>query len=324
MNRRIFAAIAMSAAALSLVPLSAAHAQAYPSKPVRFILPFPPGGGTDILGRILGQQLSEQLGQPVVPENRPGAGGNVGMEYATRQPADGYAIVICSPSLAISPNLYKKLNYKPENLTPIGRVASIPNALVVHPVVPARSLKELVALAKRSPGKLNFGTGGAGTSNDLAARYFIGENKINALIVPHKGVNQATIALLGGQVDMVVVGVATSLPHVRAGKLRALATLTAERTAITPDVPTVVEAGFPWFQVDTWYVMAAPTGTPAAVISRLNSEFNKMLKSPGMIKTFANRGAIPVTSTPEEAAQFVKKETETWARVIKEAGVNRL
>jgi len=324
MNRRFFAAIAMGAAALSLAPLHGAQAQAYPSKPIRFILPFPPGGGTDILGRILGQKLSEQVGQPVVPENRPGAGGNVGMEYASRQPADGYAIVICSPSLAISPNLYKKLNYKQSDLAPIGRVASIPNALVVHPVVPARSLKELVALAKRSPGKLNFGTGGAGTSNDLAARYFIGENKINALIVPHKGVNQATIALLGGQVDMVVVGVATSLPHVRAGKLRALATLTAERTATTPDVPTVVEAGFPWFQVDTWYVMAAPAGTPPAIIGRLNSEFNRMLKSPDMLKRFEDRGAIPVTSTPEEAVKFVMKETATWAKVIKEAGVNRL
>lgn len=324
MSRRFYAAIAMGVAALLPASMSAVQAQSYPSKPIRFILPFPPGGGTDILGRILGQKLSEQVGQPVVPENRPGAGGNVGMEYATRQPADGYAIVICSPSLAISPNLYKKLNYKPEDLALIGRVASIPNALVVHPVVPARNLKELVALAKRSPGTLNFGTGGAGTSNDLAARYFIGENKINALIVPHKGVNQATIALLGGQVDMVVVGVATSLPHVRAGKLRALATLTAERTATTPDVPTVVEAGFPWFQVDTWYVMAAPAGTPAAIIGRLNSEFNKMLKTPEMLKRMDDRGAIPVTSTPEEAVQFVKKETATWAKVIKEAGVNRL
>lgn len=324
MNRRFFTAIAMGVAALSLAPLHGAQAQAYPSKSIRFILPFPPGGGTDILGRILGQKLSEQVGQPVVPENRPGAGGNVGMEYASRQPADGYAIVICSPSLAISPNLYKKLNYKQSDLAPIGRVASIPNALVVHPVVPARSLKELVALAKRSPGKLNFGTGGAGTSNDLAARYFMGENKINVLIVPHKGVNQATIALLGGQVDMVVVGVATSLPHVRAGKLRALATLTSERTATTPDVPTVVEAGFPWFQVDTWYVMAAPAGTPSAIISRLNAEFNRMLKSPDMLKRFEDRGAIPVTSTPEEAVKFVMRETATWAKVIKEARVNRL
>ncbi len=318
------AVMACCTATLFMAGAPLVHAQAYPSKPIRFILPFPPGGGTDILGRILGQKLSEQVGQPVVPENRGGAGGNIGMEYASRQTPDGYTIVICSPSLAISPGLYKKLNYKQEALVPIGRVASIPNAFVVHPVVPARTVKELVALAKRSPGKMNFGTGGGGTSNDLAARYFIGENKLKILVVPHKGVNQATIGLLGGQVDMVVVGIATSAPHVNAGKLRALATLTAKRTESMPKVPSIVEAGFPWFQVDTWYVMAAPAGTPAAIISRLNSEFNKMLQSPDILKKLDARGAIPVTSTPEEAAQFVKEQTATWAKVIKDAGVDRL
>lgn len=321
MNHRLFAAIAMGAAALSLASQQLVQAQAYPSKPIRFILPFPPGGGTDILGRVLAQKLSEQVGQPVVPENRPGAGGNVGAEYATRQAADGYAIVICSPSLAISPSLYKKLNYKQDDLRLIGRVASIPNAFVVHPVVPARSVKELVALARRSPGKLNFGTGGAGTSNDLAARYFMSENKLDILVVPHKGVNLATVALLGGEVDMVVVGVATSAPHVRAGKLRALATLTEKRTEAMPDVPSIVEAGAPWFQVDTWYVMAAPAATPPAIISRLNAEFNHMLKTPEMLKRLDVLGVLPVTSTPEEAVQFVKKETEIWGRVIRAAGV---
>ena len=322
--RHFIAALACSVAALCTAGVSLAQAQAYPSKPIRFILPFPPGGGTDILGRIFAQKLSEQVGQPVVPENRPGAGGNVGMEYASRQPADGYAIVIASPSLAISPNLYKKLNYKQDDLTLIGRVASIPNAFVIHPVVPAKTVKELVALARKSPGKMNFGTGGGGTSNDLAARYFIGENKLKILVVPHKGVNQATIGLLGGQVDMVVVGVATSAPHVNAGKLRALATLTEKRTEAMPNVPSIVEAGFPWFQVDTWYVMAAPAGTPPAIISRLNSEFNKMLVSADIMKRMEDRGAIPVTSTPAEAEQFVKKETATWGKVIKDAGVDRL
>lgn len=317
--QKTFIAIATLAVTVLTTGVPQAHAQAYPGKPVRFVLPFPPGGGTDILGRLLGQKLSEQIGQPVVPENRPGAGGNVGMEYASRQPADGYTIVICSPSLAISPSLYKKLNYKQDDLALIGKVASIPNAFVVHPVVPARSVRELVALAKKNPGKLNFGTGGAGTSNDLAARYFIAENKLDILVVPHKGVNQATVALLGGQVDMVVVGVATSAPHVKAGKLRALATLTDKRTETLPDVPSIVEAGFPWFQVDTWYVMAAPAGTPQAIIGRLNAEFNKMLKTPDMQKRLDANGAIPVTSTPEEAVRFVKKETEVWAKVIGQA-----
>ncbi|MDH5534466.1 MAG: tripartite tricarboxylate transporter substrate binding protein [Betaproteobacteria bacterium] len=298
----------------------AAVAQSYPSKPIRFVLPFPPGGGTDILGRILAQKLSEEVGQPVVPENRPGAGGNVGTEYASRQPPDGYTIVICAPSIAISPSLYSKLNYKQSDLTPIMRIASIPNAFVVHPVVPAKSVKELIALARKNPGKLNFGTGGAGTSNDLAARYFLSENKLDALIVPHKGVNQATIALLGGQVDMVVVGVATSAPHVKAGKLRALATLTTERTDTFPDVPTIVEAGLPWFTVDTWYVLMAPAGTPPEIINRLNAEFTKIVKSPDTRKQLAGRGAEPVTSTPEEADRFIKSETERWGKVVRQAG----
>jgi len=309
-----------TACALGLALTGGVFAQAYPTKPIRFVLPFPPGGGTDILGRILAQKLSESIGQPVVPENRPGAGGNVGTEYASRQAPDGYTIVICSPSISISPSLYSKLNYKQSDLTAITRVASIPNAFVVHPVVPAKTVKELVALARKNPGKLNFGTGGAGTSNDLAARYFLSENKLNALIVPHKGVNQATIALLGGQVDMVVVGVATSAPHVQGGKLRALATLTTERTETLPDVQTIVEAGFPWFTVDTWYVMMAPAGTPPDIIRKLNAEFHKILKSPDTRKQMANRGADPVMSTPEEAAQFIKSETERWGKVVREAG----
>lgn len=308
------------AVAAGLCAAGGAMAQSYPSKPIRFILPFPPGGGTDILGRILAQKLSDSIGQPVIPENRPGAGGNVGNEYTARQPADGYTIVICSPSISISPSLYSKLNYKQSDLTAITRVASIPNAFVVHPVVPAKTVKELVALARKNPGKLNFGTGGAGTSNDLGARYFLSENKLKALIVPHKGVNQATIALLGGQVDMVVVGVATSAPHVSAGKLRALATLTTERTETMPDVPTIVEAGYPWFTVDTWYVMMAPAGTPPDIIKRLNAEFHKILKSPDTRKQLANRGADPVTSTPEEAARFIVSETERWGKVVREAG----
>lgn len=309
-----------AACALGLAVTGGAFAQAYPSKPIRFVLPFPPGGGTDILGRILAQKLSESIGQPVVPENRPGAGGNVGNEYTTRQPADGYTIVICSPSISISPSLYKKMTYDPKDLASITRVASIPNVMVVHPVVPAKSIKELVTLARKSPGKLNFGTGGAGTSNDLAARYFINENKLDILVVPHKGVNQATVALLGGQVDMVVVGVATSAPHVKAGKLRAIAALGAERSTTLPDVPTVDEAGFPWFKVDTWYVMMAPAKTPRDIINRLNAEFHKILKSPDTRARLAQAGADPAMSTPEEADRFIQSETERWGKVVREAG----
>ncbi|MBI2510043.1 MAG: tripartite tricarboxylate transporter substrate binding protein [Betaproteobacteria bacterium] len=294
--------------------------QSYPARPIRFVLPFPPGGGTDILGRILAAKLADAMGQSVVPDNRPGAGGNVGIEYASHQAPDGYTIVICSNTLAISPSLYAKLNYKQSDLALITRVASIPNVLAVHPSVPAKSVKELIALARKHPGKLNFGTGGAGTSNDLAAKYFISENKLDIVIVPHKGVNQATIALLGGQVDMVVVGVATSGPHVKAGKLRALATLTPHRAPTLPDAPTMGEAGLPWFTVDTWYVMAAPAGTPREIIHRLNAEFVKILKAPDTLRQFAARGADPITSTPEETERFINAETELWARVVRASG----
>jgi tripartite-type tricarboxylate transporter receptor subunit TctC len=297
-----------------------AVAQTYPSKPIRFVLPFPPGGGTDILGRILAQKLSENIGQAVIPENRPGAGGNVGNEYTTRQPPDGYTIVICSPSIAISPSLYEKMTYDPKDLRAISRVASIPNVLAVHPVVPARTIRELIALARRHPGKLNFGTGGAGTSNDLAAKYFINENQLDIAVIPHKGVNQATIALLGGQVDMVVVGVATSAPHIRAGKLRAIAALSEQRSKTLPDVPTVDEAGFPWFKIDTWYVMMAPARTPDEIIQRLNAEFVKILKSPDTRERFATVGADPVFSTPAEADRFIRSETERWAKIVQRAG----
>lgn len=312
------------AAALSLsFAVSPVHAQAYPAKPVRLVLPFPPGGGTDILGRMLAQKLGENMGQQVIAENRPGAGGNVGAEYASRQAPDGYTIVLCSPSIAISPSLYKKLNYDPaKDLTPISMVASIPNLMVVHPSVPAKSLKDIVALARKNPGKLNFGSGGPGTTNDLGARYFISENKLKIEVIPHKGASQAQIALLAGEVDMLVIGTAAAAPHVKAGKLRALAALGKRRDPSVPDVPTVAESGMPWFTVDTWYGVLAPTGTPRDIINRLNSEFAKVLNDPAMRKQLATRGTEAQTSTPEEFARFIASETARWGRVVRASGAS--
>lgn len=322
MNHRLFAAIAiaMGAAALS-ANLQLAHAQAYPSKPIRLILPFPPGGGTDILGRIFAQKLGESFGQNVIAENRPGAGGNVGAEYTVRQAPDGYTIVLCSPSIAISPSLYKKLNYDPvKDLAPISLVASIPNLLVVHPSVPAKTLQEFTALARKNPGKLNFGSGGAGTTNDLGARYFIAENKLNIAMIPHKGVNQAQIALLSGEVDVLVIGTAAAAPFVKAGKLRALAALGNKRDAEVPNVPTAAEAGMPWFTVDTWYGVLAPAATPRDIITRLNTEVVKVLKDADTRKRLSARGTDALTSTPEEFARFIKSETERWGKVVRASG----
>lgn len=320
--KKLAAALFCCAATL-LIAAAPVHAQGYPVKPVRLILPFPPGGGTDILGRILAQKLGEELGQQIVAENRPGAGGNVGAEYTARQPADGYTIVLCSPSIAISPSLYKKLNYDPgRDLTPISLVASIPNLLVVHPSVPAKTLKDIVALARRNPGKLNFGSGGAGTTNDLGARYFIAENKLDIAMIPHKGANQAQIALLSGEVDMLVIGTAAAAPYVKAGKLRALAALAGKRDSEVPDAPTVAEAGMPWFTVDTWYGVLAPAGTPGPAINRLNAAFVKILNDPATRKLLAARGTNPLTSSPDEFARFIKSETERWGKVVRASGAS--
>jgi tripartite-type tricarboxylate transporter receptor subunit TctC len=300
----------------------AAHAQqsTYPNKPVRFILPFPAGGPTDILGRLIGQKLAVQLGQSVVPENRPGAGGNVGTEYGAKQAPDGYSIVLASPSLAISPSLYKKLGYDPiRDFAPITMVAHIPNVLLVHPSVPAKSLRELVQLAKASPGKLNFGSGGLGTSNHLGSELFKSLAGVNIVHVPYKGSNEAMVGMMGGHVDMVVIGVPPTLPHIKAGRVRPLAVLAAERLAYLSDVPTAREAGIANYEVTTWYVLLVPAGTPRDVVVRLNAEWIKLIEMPDTREKMQAAGYDPMSSTPEQCVEFIKTETVRWAQVIKDA-----
>jgi tripartite-type tricarboxylate transporter receptor subunit TctC len=297
-------------------------AQSYPSKPVRFILPFPPGGPTDILGRIIGQKLAVQLGQPVVPENRPGAGGNVGTEYGAKLPPDGYSFVLASPSLAISPSLYKKLGYDPvKDFAPITRVAQIPNVLLVHPSVPVKTLMDLVKLAKANPGKLSFGSGGLGTSNHLGSEMLRGLTGIDMLHVPYKGSNEAMVAMIGGHVDMVVIGVPPTLPHIKAGRVRPLAVLAAERLPYLPDVPTSREAGIANYEVITAYGIVAPAGTPRDIINRLNADWVKIEAQPDTKERMRGAGYEPTTSTPEQYGEFIKEEMTRWAKVIKDANV---
>ena len=281
-------------------------AQNYPTKPVRFILPFPAGGPTDILGRIIGQKLAVQLGQPVVPENRPGAGGNVGTEYGAKQPADGYTIVLASPSLSISPSLYKKLAYDPiKDFTSISLVAQIPNVLLVHPSVPVKTLMDLVKLAKANPGKLNFGSGGLGTSNHLGSELFKSLAGLNIVHIPYKGSNEAMVGMMGGHVDMVVIGVPPTLPHIKAGRVRPLAVLAAQRMPYLPDVPTSREAGIPNYEVTTWYDLIVPVGTPRDIVARLNAEWIKLAEMPDTRERMQAAGFEPMSSTPEQAAEFV-------------------
>lgn len=302
----------------------AAHAQpaAYPSKPVRFILPFPPGGPTDILGRAVGQKLTEQLGQPVVVDNRPGAGGNVGTEFAAKQPPDGYTIALVSPALAYSPSLYKKLGYDPvRDFAPISLVAQIPNVLLVHPSVPAKTLRELAQLARANPGKLNFGSGGLGTGQHLGGETLKMLARVNMVHVPYKGSNQAMMGMMGGEIDMVVIGIPPALPQIQAGRVRALAVLAAARAPALPDVPNAREAGFPGYEVLSWYGVVAPAGTPREIVNRLNSELTKIMTSPEGRERIVGAGFDTMTSTPEQFADFIKSEIARGAKVIKASGI---
>jgi tripartite-type tricarboxylate transporter receptor subunit TctC len=315
--------IALAAGLFIIAPSASAQTPAtgYPSRPIRFILPFPPGGGTDILGRLLAQKLSEEVGQPVVPENRPGAGGNVGNEAAAKAAPDGYTLVICTTSLAVSKTLYKKLGYDPEkDLSPIGLVASNPQVLSVHPSLPARNVKELVQLARTHPGSVSFGTGGPGTTNDLIAQLFKSSNRVNVLIVPYKGIAPATVAVLGGHVHAVVIGVASAVPYVKGGKLRPLATLAPQRSSLLADVPTAAESGYPGLDAVLWYVMMAPAGTPRPIISRLSQLFAKIVAAPDTRAKLVALGAEPMTSTPEQFVEFYQKEVARWGKVVRESG----
>jgi tripartite-type tricarboxylate transporter receptor subunit TctC len=303
----------------TIAPLGA---QTYPSKPVRFILPFPPGGPTDILGRIIGQKYASQFGQPVVPENRPGAGGNVGTEYGSKQPPDGYTIVLASPSLSISPTLYKKLGYDPvKDFAPITMVGQIPNVLLVHPSVPAKNLMELVQLAKAHPGKLNFGSGGLGTTNHLGSEMLKGLTGINMVHVPYKGSNEAMVGMMGGHVDMVVIGVPPALQHIKAGRVRPLAVLAHERLPYLPDVPTSKEAGIANYEVITSYGILAPAGTPRDIVNRLNAEWIKIVAMADTREKLQAAGYEPTSSTPEQYGEFIKSEIVRWAKVIKDANI---
>jgi tripartite-type tricarboxylate transporter receptor subunit TctC len=302
------------------LPLPVA-AQSYPSKPVRLILPFPPGGATDLLGRAIAQKLSDNMGQQFVAENRPGAGGNIGAEAVAKSPPDGYTLLLGAPSLAISPSLYTKLNYDPlRDLAPIALVASIPNVVIVNAEVPARTLKELIELARAQPGKLNYGSGGAGTSNHLAGELFKSMTSTQIVHVPYKGVETAMLGMLSGQVQIVIMGLPPALPHINSGKLRALAAVSKERLARLPDVPTVAEAGLPDFQVDTWYGILAPAGTPPEIITRLNRELVKAMQSSDMKERLDAMVVQPLTSTPEGFADMLKAETAKWAKVVKDSG----
>lgn len=316
---RLLKALLLSIAAMLPTPLLA---QSYPVKPIRMILPFPPGGPTDITGRAIAQKLSEQLGQSVVPENRPGAAGNLGLELGAKAPPDGYAITLTAPPLAVSPALYAKLNYDAvRDFAPVSLVAAIQNVMIVHNSVPAKNVKELIALARRNPGKLNFSSSGAGSTNHLATELLKVRFKLDMVHVPFKGSSPALVALMSGEVDMGTMAVPGAIPIVRAGKVRALAVLSERREPALPDVPTMKESGVDDFVVPIWYGILVPAGTPREIVNRLNSEIHKALASPDLKQRLANAGVEPLVSTPEHFAGFIRSEMVRYAKVIKDAGI---
>jgi len=319
--KRIITALFV-AASLAGVAL-AAQAQNYPSKPIRIIVPYPAGGTSDILARSIGQKLSESLGQPVIVENKPGANGNVGAEFVARAAPDGYTLLLADiGALAISPSVYPQLPFDPaKDFSPVTMVAYSPHILVVHPSVPASSVKELVALAKEKPGKLNFAISGVGGAPHLAGVDFALRTGIQWTYIPYKGGAQAIADVAGGQADVTMNGMLATYPLVQGGKLKLLAVSSAKRMSSIPNVPTIAESGVPGFETGSWQGVVAPAGTPREVVAKLNSEISRIVTTPEMRDKLGVQGADVRTSTPDEFTSFIRTEMTKWAKVVKDANV---
>ena len=319
--RRCAARHALCVAGLAIFA-SAALGQAYPGKPIRWIVPFPPGGSTDILARVVGQKLTDAWGQQVIVENRSGAGGTVGAAEAARAPADGYTLFMGAIHHTIATSVYPKLSYDfQKDFAPITVVAIVPNVMVVNPAVPATSVKELIAHAKANPGKLTYGSAGTGTAHHLIGEQFNALAGADILHVPYKGSAPAIADLLGGQVSIMYDTIASALPHIKSGKLRALAVATAKRSVALPDVPTIAEAALPGFEVTTWFGALAPSKTPKELIIKLNAEMVKILNMPETRKRLLEAGAEPVGNTPEQMAAQIKRETEEYGKIVRRAKI---
>jgi tripartite-type tricarboxylate transporter receptor subunit TctC len=307
---------------LSLVAAAAA-AQTWPSKPIRFVSPFAPGGGADITARALGTKLSGGLGQQVLIDNRGGAGGMVGVEIAAKSPPDGYTIVIGTiGNIAINPSLYAKMAYDPiRDLAPISRVANALNVLVVHPSLPVKDVKSFIAFVKARPGQLNYGSSGPGAADHLAGELFDTMTGAKMIHVPYKGGAPAMLDLVGGQVQVVFSTVSTAVGSIQAGKIRALGMTGNQRFERMPDIPTISEAGLKGFEVNNWYGLFAPAGTSKDIIARLNAESVKALAMSDVKSHLLDAGIIAVSSTPEAFATYIQSETRKWAKVIREANI---
>ena len=297
---------------------STAAASSYPNKPIHLVVPFTPGGSSDILARSIGQELSKAWGQSVIIDNVAGAGGSIGADKVAKSPADGYTLLMGHiGTLAVNPSLYPDLPYKPlRDFSPVAWVARVPNILVVNPSVPAKNVKELVALAKSKPGQLNYGSGGNGSAANLATEYFKLQTKTSLLHIPYRGTAPAVTDLLGGQIQIIFSGAPAVIGHIKSGQLRALAVSSPQRLSTLPDVPTVAESGYANFEADQWYGIVAPAGTPREIVSKLNLQINRALTTPEFKTRLTNEGAIATPNTPEVFGELIKTEMERWRPVI--------
>jgi tripartite-type tricarboxylate transporter receptor subunit TctC len=299
-----------------------AHGQDYPSKSIRLIVPFAPGGGTDLIGRIVAQQMSEALGHQFVVDNRGGAGSVLGSDLASKAAPDGYTLLLGNISLAFNASLYRKLPFDAvRDFAPVTLVAVQPNILVIHPGLPAKTLNDFVALARSQPGKLTYASAGTGSGTHLAMELLKLQLKLDIVHVPYKGTGPALTDVISGQVNSMLSTFASALPHVKTGRLRALGVTSKTRSRATPDVPTLVEAGVPDYDYTTWYGLLAPRGTPAAVVGKLAKTAGTILVSEDAKRKFEAQGVDPLVDTPAEFAAYLKSETAKWARVVKEAKI---
>jgi tripartite-type tricarboxylate transporter receptor subunit TctC len=300
-----------------------AMAQQYPSKPIRLVVPFPPAGAADVLSRVIAEKLSQGLGQPVVIENRPGAGSTIGADLVAKSAPDGYTLLMASASIPIAANLYNKLGFDTiKSFAPVSLVGHVPHMLVVNPSVPANSVKELIALAKTKPGQLNAASQGNGTLSHLELEMLMGSTGTNMLHVPYKGSNNVIPDLMAGNVTVFFDSVASSMPFVKKGQLKALGIVSAKRMSAFPDIPTFAESGLPGFDVKNWFAILAPAGTPKEIVQVLNVQIAKAIKAPDVAERLANQGAILETSTPEQLTALMKSDLAKWAKVVKDANVH--
>ena len=310
-------------AVFALLALAAglAQSQQYPTKPVRIIAPFAPGGGTDFIARLIAQKLTERLGQQVIVENKPGAGGNLGAEFAVKSAPDGYTLLLVAGSYTVNPSLYK-LSFDPVNdITPIIQLSQGPFVVAVHPSVPANNLKELIELARRQPDKLSYASAGSGSITHLASELFLDMAKIKIVHIPYKGTGPALNDTIAGSTQLIFGSVSTTLQFIKSGRLRGLAVTTPKRIPALPDLPTVAEAGVPGYEVVLWHGLVAPKGVPRPIVDRLNREANEVLKAKEMEDLLATDGVAPAGGTPEQFRAVIKADIERWRGVVKQANI---